>query len=144
MSLADLANIGELIAGVGVIVSLLYLAGQIRESRRFATWNAHLVISGSISEITADVAKDPELFRVWRAVLDSPADASDEDRERVGFILHQIFSAFENADRFGDPVSTFVFDPFTQNISGLRVCRSGGLGSERGTANPLGLGSMRT
>ena len=103
MTLADLANIGELIAGVGVVVSLLYLAFQIRESRRIATWNAHLVISESIVGATADVAKDPDLFRVWQAVLVSPADASDEDRERVGYILHQVFSAFENADRFGDP-----------------------------------------
>jgi hypothetical protein len=103
VTLADFANIGELIAGVGVVVSLLYLAVQIRESRRIATWNAHLVISESVATVTAEVAKDPDLFRVWRAVLDSPADASDEDRERVGFLLHQTFTAFENADRFGDP-----------------------------------------
>lgn len=103
MTLADFANIGELIAGVGVVVSLLYLAVQIRESRRIATWNAHQAVSESVSGITADIAKDPELFRVWRAVLDSSADASDEDRERVGFILHHVFATFENADRFGDP-----------------------------------------
>ena len=85
MSLADLANLGELIAGVGVIVSLLYLAGQIRESRRLATWNAHLVISGSISEITADVAKDPELFRVWRGRQEgSSSNAESPPRLRVG------------------------------------------------------------
>jgi hypothetical protein len=103
VSLGDLANLGELIAGVGVVVSLLYLAVQIRESRRIATWNAHLAVSESVAGITADIAKDLDFFRTWRAVLDSPADASDEDRERVAFILHEVFSAFENADRFGDP-----------------------------------------
>jgi hypothetical protein len=103
VTLSDLANIGELIAGVGVIVSLLYLAVQIRESRRIATWNAHVAISESAARVTADIAKDPDFFRVWRGVLDSPTDASDEDRERVGFVLHEVFSNFENAGRFGDP-----------------------------------------
>ncbi len=103
MTLADLANIGELVAGVGVVVSLLYLAVQIRHSSRIARLNAHQAVSESVTGITAEIARDPEFFRVWRAVLDSSADASDEDRERVAFILHQIFVAFANADRFGDP-----------------------------------------
>jgi hypothetical protein len=103
MTLADLANIGELVAGVGVVVSLLYLAVQIRHSSRIARLNAHQAVSESVTGITAEIARDPEFFRVWRAVLDSSADASDEDRERVAFILHQIFAAFASADRFGDP-----------------------------------------
>jgi hypothetical protein len=103
VTLADLANIGELVAGVGVVLSLLYLAVQIRHSTRIASLNAHQAVSESVTAITADIAKDPELFRMWRAVLHSSADASDEDRERVGFILHQVFAAFENADRSGDP-----------------------------------------
>jgi hypothetical protein len=102
VTLADLANLGELIGGVGVIVSLLYLAVQIRQSSRIATFNAHQAITDSASGLMADIAKDPELFRVWLLAMDSPAEASAEDRARVGFILHQVFSTFENAEHFGD------------------------------------------
>ena len=103
MTIQDLGSIGEFVAAIATLATLFYLAVQIRNSSRIARLNAIQAVSESVSGITAEIARDPEFFRVWRAVLDSSADATDEDRERVAFILHQIFVAFANADRFGDP-----------------------------------------
>ena len=103
MTIQDLGSIGELVAGIATVITLAYLAVQIRHSNRIARLNAIQAVGESVTGITAEVARDPEFFRVWRAVFDSSADASDEDRERVAFILHQVFVAFANADRFGDP-----------------------------------------
>ena len=85
---------------MAVVVSLLYLAVQIRQSSRIASLNAHQTISQAIAGALASFARDPELYRVWRTVTGSPSEASDDDRERFGMLLHQIFASFEHADRF--------------------------------------------
>ncbi len=47
MTLEDLANLGELVGGLAVIVSLLYLAAQIRQGSRVASSAATAAILGS-------------------------------------------------------------------------------------------------
>lgn len=102
MSLADLGNLGEIVGGLGVIVSLLYLAAQIRQSSRLAKFDAHRSLSVAMSSIIADVARSPELYRVWKAVVDEPESATYDDRERFGMLLYQVFTTFSDAYRFAD------------------------------------------
>ncbi|MEM1261001.1 MAG: hypothetical protein AAGH76_01260 [Pseudomonadota bacterium] len=102
MTLDDLGNIGEIVGGIAVVVSLLYLATQIRQSSRIDRFQAHRSLSEAMAGIMADIARDPEMYRVWRQLIDHPESASDNDRERFGMMLYRAFSTFGDAHRFGD------------------------------------------
>ena len=101
-SLEDLGNVGEVVGGLAVVISVLYLAVQIRQSSRIARFDAHRSLSVSMSSIIGDVARNPELYRVWKAVIDEPETASYDDRERFGMLLYQVFTTFSDAYRFAD------------------------------------------
>jgi hypothetical protein len=51
VSLEELGGIGELIGGIGVIVSLVFLAIQIRRSSRIERLNARYAVSQSMSSV---------------------------------------------------------------------------------------------
>ena len=91
MTLQDLGNLGELLAAVGVIVSLVYLAVQLRgntlalhsESRdkNFANY----VTMGRPNLI------DKELMRVWLGGLDGTEELDREDSARFTQMLFERF-----------------------------------------------------
>lgn len=102
MTLNDLGNLGEITGGLAVVVSLVYLATQIRQNSALTRFKVHRSLSESTSAIMADIARNPDIYRVWRTMIDTPDTATDEERERFGILLYQIFSNFSDADRFSD------------------------------------------
>ena len=89
MNLSDLANIAQIIGAIGVVISLVYLAVQIRENTKVAGAQAR----HSISEFVLRIA----LFRAEHAdrlaKLESGAELTDGDRQfrywsHVQFLLH--------------------------------------------------------
>ncbi len=86
--------VAELLAALGVIVSLFYLAMQIRQSSKL-TRIALLESYVTGSRATFDqILENPDLYRVWRLGFDSPDEMSEEDRERYGMILYATFNQF--------------------------------------------------
>jgi hypothetical protein len=63
MTLEDLGNIGEFVAAIGVIVSLVYLATQIRQNTKAVRSSA----SQAIAETRADFLKS---IQYWDGLLD--------------------------------------------------------------------------
>lgn len=100
MTLSDLGNIGELASGIAVVVSLLYLAVQIRHGSQISRFEAHRALSHEMASILGNIAADPELYRIWKVLTDSPDEASYDQRERFGMLLYQIFTTFSDAERF--------------------------------------------
>ena len=96
MTLEDLANLSEFIGAVAVVVSLVYLAIQIRQNTAQIRESSHVsrlllqenFVSGQDSFFRTLLESD-EAFRIWR--LGSTATdeiASEKDRERFGLILY--------------------------------------------------------
>ena len=102
MTLQDLGAIGELIGGIGVIVSLLYLARQIRDSSRIERLNARYAVSQALLSAFSRIDEDPELHRVWVAARDRGEELDDEDRERLGRFLYQYFVQLSLAYGFSE------------------------------------------
>ncbi|MDX1516582.1 MAG: hypothetical protein R3288_07070 [Woeseiaceae bacterium] len=100
MTLNDLGNIGELVGGLAVVVSLLYLAVQIRHSGKIARFDAHRSLSHGMASWLGNIASDPELYRVWTIMTNNPSAATEDDRERFGMLLYQAFTTFSDAERF--------------------------------------------
>jgi len=99
MSLEDLGNIGELVAAIGVIASLIYLAVQIRQntsSAREAAWHSVL---RDLQQFRSLIAQDPEVARVYREGLRDLKSLNDDDRWRFGALMQSLYSVFETAFR---------------------------------------------
>lgn len=101
----ELGGIGEFIGGIGVVISLLYLARQIRDSSRIERLNARYSVSQALSGVLDKLDDDPELQRIWQAVMAGSEDLRDEERERLGRFLFRYFGQMSLAYGFAE------FDP---------------------------------
>jgi hypothetical protein len=96
MSLEDLGNIGEFVAAVAVVISLIYLAVQIRqntESLHAATFQ-DIIREGNV--FLRDLSVHPELARIWRSGLDSLESLSADDRARFHYLILSFYRRVEN------------------------------------------------
>jgi len=113
VTLQDLGGIGEFIGGIGVIVSLLYLARQIRDSSRIERLNARYAVSQALSSALNRLDDDPDLHRVWVAARDRGEELDAEDRERLGRFLFRYFAQLSLAYGFSeiDPEMRARYEP---------------------------------
>lgn len=102
MTLNDLGNIGELVGGIAVVISLLYLAVQIRHNSKISKFEAHRSLSNDMASVLGNIASDPDLYRIWDVMTNHPDRATEHDRERFGMLLYQVFTTFSDAERFRD------------------------------------------
>jgi hypothetical protein len=96
MSLEDLGNIGEFVAAVAVVVSLVYLAVQIRQNSRWLRASIVQAVAGSFMDFNQTVAANPQLMRVYQIGLEDFARLSEEERRQF---LHLITSVFRFAEQ---------------------------------------------
>jgi hypothetical protein len=86
MSLEDLGNIGEFVAAVAVIVSLIYLAVQIRQNTQsMHAAAAHQATVGA-SVFTMPIAESEELARIFSTGLFRPDQLTTEE-ERIRWLV---------------------------------------------------------
>jgi hypothetical protein len=97
MHLDSLGNIGEFVSGIAVVVSLLYLATQVRQHSRTVRSAALSSISASISEFLDHVARDPNLTALWFDGLSGTAQLSEAERRRFSLLLLSLLRRWENA-----------------------------------------------
>ena len=65
MTLDDLGNLGELVGALAVIVSVAYLAIQIRQNTRSLRASAFHNLSNSVANFLGTVAHDSELSSLF-------------------------------------------------------------------------------
>jgi hypothetical protein len=97
MSLQDLANLGEFIGGIAVIVSLVYLAIQIRQNTQSLRAATFQTVADSISELVAPFATDSDLGRIFVAGLQADGSLSEDEERQFHFMLLGGLRRFENA-----------------------------------------------
>jgi hypothetical protein len=94
MTLQDLANIAQLVSTGAVIVSLVYLAIQIRQNTIQIRANSRIARLALQEDFVATqqesmlrLAENPEIYSIWRLGSTAPESMSDEQRERFGMLL---------------------------------------------------------
>ena len=65
--LSNWASIAEIIAAIGVIVTLIFLIVGIRENTEITRVTAFDRNMESVNQWRLEMAKDPELARIWRS-----------------------------------------------------------------------------
>ena len=96
MNWEAIGAVGEVGGAVAVVVTLVYLAVQVRHASAVAKANAYRNIHQDIGQLFGDVMSDPELYRIWRSGLVKGEPLTDEDQEKLGMILIRMFGSFDS------------------------------------------------
>ena len=72
--------IGEVVGGVAVIATLLYLAAQIRQNAQSVRNTASLSVNEGLAEINRRVSNDPEFAELWLRGLKDYRGLTDVER----------------------------------------------------------------
>ncbi len=82
--------VGEILGTIAVLVTLLYLATQMRQNTRamqVATYES--VISG-FNVLAMAAATDPALARIFDHGLDAPETLSDDEARQFSFVMRAL------------------------------------------------------
>ena len=97
VSLETINSIAQIVAAIGVIASLFYLAAQIRQNTKSQRSVAVDSLTGSLIALLGPQANDASLTRALAAAVEDWHGATEEDRMRAVAVLLAIFKLFENA-----------------------------------------------
>jgi len=96
VTLQDLGNIGEFVAAIGVIVSLIYLAIQIRHGARQTEDHTRALYLSAMNVSQQNFARlrewfirDPRLYDVWERGLRNPTDLERVDQQIFGDLMFE-------------------------------------------------------
>jgi hypothetical protein len=97
VNLETVNAIAQLVAAIGVIASLFYLAAQIRQNTRSMRAVVVDSLAHSLIDLLGPQAHDLEFTRAFSRVTKDWNGASEEDRARTVSVLLAVFKLFENA-----------------------------------------------
>jgi hypothetical protein len=99
VNLDALGNIGDFVGGIAVVVTLAYLAVQIRQNTRHVRQSVELARATSIKGANATepsmlaIAQDPELARIFRAGLADYSSLAGDESLRFTMVLGAMVSS---------------------------------------------------
>ena len=95
MTIQDLGSLGELIAAVATLATLIYLALQIRQNTRSNQAASFHAIYDSMNHVNVSVIQNSELTRVWLAGSQERSALNPEELHKFDFTLLSYFHVFE-------------------------------------------------
>jgi hypothetical protein len=90
MTLQDLGNLGELISAIAVVISLAYLAVQIRQNTKTVRTSTYQAVLDSSRSDTELILAHPHLERIYRVGRRDPNELTDEERPLFRMLLGQL------------------------------------------------------
>lgn len=96
MSLADLGNLGEFVSALAVVVSVLYLAIQIRQNTRSLRAQAHQSITTHIAELNRTIVENDEVAEILERGLEDPTVLTPAEARRFNAYNSARFRHYDN------------------------------------------------
>ena len=96
MNVMELGAIGELVGGVAVIASLIYVGLQVRQSNRLAQSTAVRSGRAAVVEMMRTWFNDPTGVTVYLQGLSDRRRLRNEDRVKFDMMLNQMFRSLES------------------------------------------------
>ena len=97
MNWESINSIAQLIAALGVVASLFYLAAQIRQNTRSQRSVVVDSLTRSLTDLLGPQASDFSQMQTWISITEDWRGATEADRLRGIFLLFTMFKVFENA-----------------------------------------------
>jgi len=91
----NIGNLSEIIAAVGVIASVVYLALQVKKQTEEARLEASRDISSNFIETLRTVSENPELAKILPSGMQNYDGLEGEDRLRINYYFAAIFRIAE-------------------------------------------------
>ena len=95
MDLSTLANLGEFIGGVFVVVSLFYLAYQLRQNTRSLQTENYARLLDRMSTLQSRCAVDAELNHICIVGAEDPGRLTRAERVRFSWAMYELFGTAE-------------------------------------------------
>jgi len=95
MDIGALGAIGDFVGGVAVVVTLGYLAIQIKQSRQELRLNSGMDLSGRAANLTLSYANEPQLVAALETAMRDPAGMDEMDVRRATWIIASYFHMVE-------------------------------------------------
>ncbi len=80
LSIGDLASIAEIVGGAAVIVSLVYLARQVRENSLQVKLGSAISLNHLINEAFDPIYNSDRTIHIWTTGITDPGGLSEEDQ----------------------------------------------------------------
>ncbi len=94
--LQEIAQVAEVIAAVAVVISLLYVAREVRSNTAAVQGAAMQAIATTDAEALMTVASDSALSEIIRVGSEDTSLLSDGDAFRFGLWMRQFWLSFQN------------------------------------------------
>ena len=91
-----LGNIGDFIGGIAVVITLLYLAYQLRQNTKSTQSASYQAIVSSMSELSRELAFDDGRSDLLTKGLQCPDGLSASERVRFSLLMTSYFRGLEN------------------------------------------------
>ena len=117
MKKIDFGQLLSILANVGVLIGIIFLAIEMRDSNVQARVVNQIAFVGQSTDWLLTVASDPDSSKVYVRGMSSYAELSDDDKVRFDFIMRAIlgrYSASTAANSAGLGVGANSFE--TRNI----------------------------
>jgi hypothetical protein len=95
MDLNSLANLGEFVGGFFVVVSLVYLAHQVRQNTRSLRSENYARVLERMSTVQSRLSVDAELNRLVAVGAEAPDQLTRAERLRFSWAMYELFGAVE-------------------------------------------------
>jgi hypothetical protein len=95
MGLDTLAQLGEFVGGVFVVISLAYLAFQVRQNTRLLHTENYARVLDRMSTMQSRLSTDAELNHIVTVGAEDPNRLTRSERLRFSWALYELFGAGE-------------------------------------------------
>ena len=87
MTLEQYASLAEILGTATVVISLVYLALQVRQGITQGQAEARYAFVQATSDINMTIAQDKQLASVWRRGLDSPDELDNDETMQLWMLM---------------------------------------------------------
>ena len=94
-NLESLANLGEIISAIAVVVSLVYLAVQVRQNTRAQQTENFSRALDRIAAMQATLSQDPAMSVIFSKGVADPSELTPKERMQFTWAMYELFGAFE-------------------------------------------------
>jgi hypothetical protein len=95
VDLDSLAKLSDLVGGIVLIISLIYLAYQVRQNTQSQRSENYARVLDRMSAVQSQLATDTELHHVFMVGAEDPARLTRAERLRFSWALYELFGAGE-------------------------------------------------
>ena len=93
--LESLANLGEVIGAIAVVVSLIYLAIQVRQSTHAQRTENFSRALDRVAAMQAALSQDSETSAIFSRGVADPSKLTPKERTQFTWAMYELFGAFE-------------------------------------------------